>query len=78
MQTRFKDMAQRWQNAHDRLVNILANAGHISTSDARIVADYYIKHKIAKPSFNDGQVTFKHGGFLETQVIMRALAQAKH
>ena len=76
MQTRFKDMAQRLENAHDRLINILANAALISTGDARIVADYYIKHKIAKLSYNDGQTTFKHGAFLETHVIKRALKQA--
>ena len=76
MQERFKDMAQRWENAHDRLVAILANAGQISTSDARIVADYYIKHKIAKPSFNDGQVTFQHGAFLDSDLIKRALEEA--
>ena len=77
MTERFKDMAQRAENAHDRLVGMLADAGQISTNNANIVADYYLKHKLAKLSYNDGQATIKHGAFLEIDVIKRALTQAK-
>ena len=88
MQERFKDMAQRLENAHASLIEIIKinssitegefTVSHkpISTDDATTVADYYIKHKLAKLRVNDGGVTIKHGAFLERGVIKRALEQA--
>ena len=86
MQERFKDMAQRLENAHAKLVEIIkVNSSvtdfavthkPISTDDATTVADYYLKHKLAKLRVNDGSVTIKHGAFLERDVIKRALEQA--
>ena len=93
MQERFKDMAQRLENAHAKLVEIIKHSSSltdtetdagfvvshkpISTRNATIVADFYIKHKLAKLRVNDGGVTFKHGAFLERNVIKRALGRAK-
>ena len=90
MQERFKDMAQRLENAHAKLVEIIEISSamdevdgkfvrvspSMSADDATIVADYYIKHKLVRLRANDGGVTIKRGGFMERSVIHRALEQA--
>ena len=59
-----------------KLAKTIANFG-LSAADASLVAEYYIKERIAKVDGVDGSVKFAHGAFLDADVLSKALQAAK-
>ena len=70
----FTDIAIRYNNGYTRLVECLAKSTPDHESAER-VANYYLKHKIAKIQIGIGQFTVKHGAFLDADVIANAVAE---
>lgn len=68
-----KAVAQRIVNAGEWLVDTLAEAANISRDDAQKAARYYVKHKLVKLDPIIGRYDFKHGAFIESDVIRRAV-----
>ena len=58
----------------DRLTMAVARLGDIACSDAEMVVEYYLTHKIAKYAFDGSSLNVTHGSFLDRDVIRRALA----
>ena len=52
----------------------VARLGDITCSDAELVVDYYLTHKIAKYSADGSSCNVSHGSFLDRDVIRRALS----
>lgn len=69
-------IAQRMENAFDRLTDTIAEHGAITREQATQVAELYLSKKIraAKLDVVGGQFTMTHGSFLDRDVIRRALA----
>ncbi len=71
----FEDMMQRADNAHKGLIEVLAEYG--AGDYAPDVAELYIKEKVVKLDANMGRYTFKHGAFLDSEVIGNAIDAIK-
>lgn len=70
-----KSVAERLVQAEDRFLEALMNLGKISRTDAEKVMDVYWKHKAIKRNGPDN-IKVVHGGFLDKEVIRRALDEA--
>jgi len=68
-----KDIAQRHVNAENHLVEMLMEFGKIDRETAVKVASYYLRHKLAKLDAVNGKALFKHGMFLDFEVISNAV-----
>ena len=71
----FEDMMQRADNAHNWLIEVLAEHG--AGDYAPDVAELYIKEKVVKLDANMGRYIFKHGAFLDSEVIGNAIDAVK-
>lgn len=69
------DMMKRADNAHNGLIEILTEHG--AGEYAPQVADLYIKEKAVKLDANLGRYIFKHGAFLDSEVIGNAIDAVK-
>lgn len=63
-------------NSKQRLICAISDLGNINKSDAELVADLYIKEKHVKLDRVNGEFWTKHGAFLDSDVIGRALIEA--
>ena len=72
MHEEFRPMAIRMSNADAWLINTLMDAAKIDRVAAVKAANYYIKHKIAKMDAAHGKYSFKHGVFLDAEIIKKA------
>jgi DNA repair protein RadC len=70
-----RDMARRMDQAEADFLEILMTAGGISKADAEKVFQTYKKLKVVKMDAVNGTVRVTHGGFLDRDVILRALNQ---
>lgn len=70
-----EDMMKRADNAHNGLIDILTEHG--AGEYAPQVADLYIKEKVVKLEVNMGRYIFKHGAFLDSEVIENAIDAVK-
>ena len=68
----YSDIAARQELAYQNLMDILQQYG--AGEFASDVADLYLKEKIVTLDARIGQCKFKHGGFLESDVIKRAIS----
>lgn len=73
----FDPMIQRMNSARYRFVVALRERMGWNYEDASAVADLYARNKLVKYGANDGQFHVKHGVYLETDVLERALDLAK-
>lgn len=71
----FKDMMLRVENAQNGLINTLAEHG--AGEYAPQVAELYIKEKAVNLDANIGRYIFKHGAFLDSEVIDNAIKAVK-
>jgi hypothetical protein len=71
-------MATRIEDAYQRLAEVIATSGGISEEAARRVIRVYEKHRVLnkKGAYSTGVISVKHGGFLDRDTILRALAEA--
>lgn len=76
MEHSFKAMATRADNAERQFIECLCEAGEITETEARKVADLYFKNKLAKIDYGIGHVNVKHGALYDKDVIRRALDMA--
>lgn len=72
MHEEFRPIAVRMNNADAWLINTLMDAAKIDRVAAVKAANYYIKHKIAKMDAAHGKYSFKHGIFLNAEIIKKA------
>jgi len=72
MHEEFRPIAIRMNNADAWLINTLMDAAKIDRVAAVKAANYYIKHKIAKMDAAHGKYSFKHGIFLNAEIIKKA------
>lgn len=77
MQQSFKDMATRITNAERSFDESLQEIAGIDKKDAANVRAFYLKHKLAKIDVVGGTINVKHGAFLDQDVILRAVDQAR-
>lgn len=68
-----KSVAQRMATSMAWLVDTLKESGKITDDQAEVAATYYLKHKLVKLDPVSGRGTFKHGAFLDEDVIKRSL-----
>ena len=73
-----RGMADREAEAYRKFENVLMDRAGISREAAARVIRVYAKNKVLdrRGVFSSGQLTVKHGGFLDKDVILRALAQS--
>ena len=74
MQTSFKDMATRAANAEANFVEILMNVAGITEAEAEKVMNLYLKEKLAKLDYVNGNIRVKDGFLLDVDVIHNAAA----
>lgn len=68
-----RDIAQRIVNAETSFIECLMVAGQITKDQAEKVLQVYRKAKVVKMDPVVGQMTVKHGAFLDRDVIIRAM-----
>lgn len=68
----YSDIVTRQESAYQNLLDILQQYG--AGEFAPDVADLYLKERIVTLDARIGQCKFKHGGFLESDVIERAIS----
>ena len=73
-----RGMATREAQAYDAFLQVLMRQGDISREAAAKVYGVYKKHRVlnTRGVYSSGVISVKHGGFLEKDVILRALAEA--
>ena len=71
----FEDMMKRADNAHKGLIEVLTEHG--AGDYAPDVAELYVKEKVVKLDANLGRYIFKHGAFLDSEVIGNAIDAVK-
>lgn len=71
----YQDMAERASRAKREFIALLADRGDINLSDAEVVFDRYKQARALnlKDQHVMGVITVRHGGFLDRDVIRRAL-----
>lgn len=69
-------MAARMAQAEENFIDNIARAGGISKVAAAKVLAVYRRHRVVKMNAVSGEITVKHGGFMDRDVILRALAEA--
>lgn len=67
-----KGLAQRAVNSEQWLIETLEELGGLKRDEAVKAAKYFLKHKLVKLDPIGGRGQFKHGAFLEKDVIQRA------
>jgi len=77
MQQGFKDIAQRMNNAMVGFVESIERLGDLNADDAKLVANFYMKSKLAKMDAVGGRILVKHGAYLDKDIIVKALGMAK-
>jgi len=70
-------MFSRIETAHTNFEDYLMEQANISRDDAKAVTAFYLKKKLAKVDAGIGRINVKHGGFLDPEVIRKALEEAK-
>ena len=68
----YSDIVTRQGLAYQNLIDILQQYG--AGEFASDVADLYLKERIVTLNARTGQCKFKHGAFLESDVIKRAIS----
>ena len=71
-----RDTITRLDNAYENFLEVLMERGGISRADAIKVYKVYQKVKVLKIDAYMGTTRVKHGGFLDKEVIHRALGKA--
>jgi len=71
-----QDMAQRVANAENAFAELLQEIAGVSEADARKVTGFYLRKKLAKLDATIGRISVKHGGYLDREAILRAVAMA--
>ncbi len=71
-----RGVASRMAQAEENFIDNVARIGGISKVAAAKVLAVYHKHKIVKMNAVSGEITVKHGAFLDRAVILRALSEA--
>lgn len=74
MQQSFKDIAERIVTAENDFLDSLMRCGGITREEAVKVMKVYRKAKVLKNEYAVSRIAVKHGGFLDKEVIQRALA----
>jgi len=77
MRQGFKDIAERMNNAMIGFVESIARFGEINADDAKVVANFYMKNKLAKMDAVGGRISVKHGAYYDKDIIVKALGMAK-
>jgi len=77
MQQGFKDIVQRMDNAMVGFVESIERLGDLNADDAQVVANFYLKSKLAKMDAVIGRISVKHGAYLDKEIIVKALGMAK-
>jgi hypothetical protein len=77
MQQSFRNMATRAVNAENSFAASLVEIAGITTEEAFRVLATYRKIKVVKNDYAVSRISVKHGGFLDRDVILRALEQSK-
>lgn len=73
--SKYSDIVTRQGLAYQNLIDILQQYG--AGEFAPDVADLYLKESIVTLDARIGQCKFRHGGFLESDVIKRAISAVK-
>lgn len=68
-----KAIAQRIVNAETRFVDVITAISGCTQEQALKVLAVYKKHKVAKLNVSQGVYDFKHGVYLEKDVILNAI-----
>lgn len=76
VRSNIRSMLERKSAARDKLAHTLAECGKLSDSDAKLVADFYIRNKLVKLDPIHGTAHVKHGGFYNADALKRALVLA--
>jgi len=77
MEHGFKDIAQRIDNAMVGFVESIERLGGLNADDAQVVANFYLKSKLAKMDAVIGRISVKHGAYLDKPILVKALEMAK-
>lgn len=72
-----RDIAARSVAAEESFVATLMHLGGITKAEAWKVFELYKKMKLVKRDIVNARYNVKHGGFLDREVIRRALEQAR-
>lgn len=70
-----KAVAQRVVNAQTRFTDLMIEISGCTQEQAVKVLEVYKKAKVVKLNVAQGVYDFKHGAFVEKDVILRAIAQ---
>ena len=71
----YSGIVTRHELAYENLIEVLRRYG--AGEFAPDVADLYLKERIVTLDARIGQCKFKHGGFLESDVIERAISMVR-
>ncbi len=71
-----RGMGTRMAQAEDRFIDNVSRIGGISKAAAAKVLAVYRKHRVVKMNAVSGELSVKHGGFMERAVILRALEES--
>lgn len=70
------DIARRGELAYRYLIESIQRNGNVTEAEATIVADYYLKNRMAKLDHVMGTGHVRSGNLLEPETIAEALAIA--
>ena len=77
--TSYKNMVQREDNAAKNMIESIMTLGHITNQQAVAVFNLYLQEKliVTKHAHHGGGYQVKHGSFLDSAVIKRAVKMAR-
>ncbi len=70
-------MAQRLVNAENSFIECVRRDTGFTQEQAEKVLAFYVKHKLMKLDAVDGRFYVKHGAYLDSDVLRRALEKAE-
>lgn len=73
----YKNLANGAGRAFYHLVDAIVQFGNVTADEAVLVASFYKKNKLVKFDSIHGTSHVKHGAYLNSEVILRALAMVK-
>jgi hypothetical protein len=76
MEKGLRGVAQRLASAEENFIATLMERGSITRPEAERVLALYRKMKLVRRDAVSGVINVKHGGFLDRDVIQRALHKA--